>query len=136
MSKEPQKTKIPAGNAHEQCETSQVVDKVRSELSETDELKEKIYTAIKTVYDPELPVDVFELGLIYDVKIDMDTMHVKIDMTLTSPGCPVAQSLPLMVQYAAESIKGVKSVEVEVVWEPRWNIDMMSDVAKLQLGIM
>lgn len=99
------------------------------------ELEEKIIQALKTCYDPEIPVDIFELGLIYEVAID-DNNNVKIKMTLTSPMCPAAQSLPLEVEDKIKSIPQVNDVKVEVVWNPPWNKDMMSEVAKLELGFL
>lgn len=99
------------------------------------ELEDKIIQALKTCYDPEIPVDIFELGLIYEVAID-DNNNVKIKMTLTSPMCPAAQSLPLEVEGKVKSIPQVSDVKVEVVWNPPWNKDMMSEVAKLELGFL
>lgn len=95
----------------------------------------KNYSDIKTCYDPEIPVDIFELGLIYEVAID-DNNNVKIKMTLTSPMCPAAQSLPLEVEEKIKSIPQVNDVKVEIVWNPPWNKDMMSEVAKLELGFL
>lgn len=99
------------------------------------ELEEKIIQTLKTCYDPEIPVDIFELGLIYEVAID-DNNNVKIKMTLTSPMCPAAQSLPLEVEEKIKSIPQVNDVKVEIVWNPPWNKDMMSEVAKLELGFL
>jgi len=99
------------------------------------ELEEKIIKAIKTCYDPEIPVDIFELGLIYEIAIDDDS-NVKIKMTLTSPMCPAAQSLPAEVESKVAAIKEVKSAKVEVVWTPPWEKDMMSEAAKLELGFL
>ncbi len=105
-----------------------------SELNKQ-ELEEKIIKTIKTCYDPEIPVDIFELGLIYEIAID-DDANVKIKMTLTSPMCPAAQSLPAEVESKIAAIKEVKSAKVEVVWSPPWDKDMMSEVAKLELGFL
>lgn len=99
------------------------------------ELEEKIIQTLKTCYDPEIPVDIFELGLIYEIAID-DNYDVKIKMTLTSPMCPVAQSLPLEVEAKVRSISEVNDAKVEIVWSPPWNQDMMSEVAKVELGFM
>ncbi|MCL6493180.1 MAG: SUF system Fe-S cluster assembly protein [Ignavibacterium sp.] len=99
------------------------------------ELEEKIIQALKTCYDPEIPVDIFELGLIYEVAID-DNNNVKIKMTLTSPMCPAAQSLPLEVEEKVKAVPEVNDVKVEIVWNPPWNKDMMSEVAKLELGFL
>jgi len=99
------------------------------------ELEEKIIKTIKTCYDPEIPVDIFELGLIYEIAID-DEFNVKIKMTLTSPMCPAAQSLPAEVESKISAIKEVNSTKVDVVWTPPWDKDMMSEVAKLELGFL
>ena len=98
------------------------------------ELKEKIIDALHTVYDPEIPVDLYELGLIYDIEIS-DEGSVAIKMTLTAPGCPVAGEMPVMVEKAVSVVEGVGEVKVELVWEPPWNQEMMSDAARLQLGM-
>jgi FeS assembly SUF system protein len=98
------------------------------------EFEERIIQALKSCYDPEIPVDIFELGLIYEIKID-DEANVNIKMTLTSPACPVAGSLPGEVELKIKSVSGVKSVNIELVWNPPWDRDMMSDVAKVELGM-
>lgn len=94
-----------------------------------------IIDVIKTCYDPEIPVDIYQLGLIYDIKID-DEANVEIDMTLTSPNCPVAESLPLEVEGKIKGISEVKSAKVNIVFEPPWDMSKMSEEAKLELGIM
>lgn len=99
------------------------------------QLEYDIIQTLKTCYDPEIPVDIYELGLIYRIDIHPDGM-VEIDMTLTSPACPVAGSLPLEVERKVKDLPGVKDVIVRIVWEPIWNKDMMSDVAKLKLGFI
>ncbi len=99
------------------------------------QLEEKIIQTLKTCYDPEIPVDIFELGLIYEIIIDNDA-NVKIKMTLTSPACPVAGSLPPEVEAKVKSIPEVKNAKVEIVWSPPWDKDMMSEVAKVELGFM
>lgn len=99
------------------------------------ELEEKIIQALKTCYDPEIPVDIFELGLIYEIRIDNDA-NVKVNMTLTSPMCPVAGSLPPEVQGKVAAVPGVKSAKVDLVWNPPWDKDMMSEVAKVELGFL
>lgn len=96
-------------------------------------LEQKIIEKLKTCYDPEIPVDIYELGLIYDIKID-DNANVYIKMTLTSPACPVAGSLPKEVKTKVQSIEGVNDVYIDLVFDPPWNKDMMSDAAKLELG--
>ncbi|RMD90619.1 MAG: SUF system Fe-S cluster assembly protein [Calditrichaeota bacterium] len=101
----------------------------------TQDLKSKIIQALKTCYDPEIPVDIYELGLIYDIAID-DSNNVYIKMTLTSPACPAATFLPGQVEDRVRAIPEVNDVKVDVVWEPPWNPDMMSDVARFELGMM
>ena len=98
-------------------------------------LEEKVIEALKSCYDPEIPVNIFELGLIYEIRID-DEVNVHIKMTLTSPACPVAGSLPPEVEMKVQSIPEVNNVRVEIVWNPPWDKDMMSEVAKLELGLM
>jgi len=99
-------------------------------------LEERIVQALKTVYDPEIPVDIYELGLIYDIDADEASGDVHIKMTLTTPACPVAGSLPGEVQQRVESVAGVEQAEVEIVWDPMWTPEMMSEAARLQLGFM
>ena len=99
------------------------------------QLEKDIIEALKTVYDPEIPVDVFELGLIYEVKID-DDFNVGIDMTLTSPNCPVAESMPQEVEDKVRDVEGVKSSKVNIVFDPPWDRDMMSEEAQLELGFL
>ena len=98
-------------------------------------LGEKIVGVIKTIYDPEIPVDIYELGLIYDVMVSTD-YDVKVLMTLTSPNCPVAESLPQEVKDKVASIEEVQDCEVELTFEPEWTKDLMSDEAKLELGML
>ena len=96
-------------------------------------LESRIQDAIRTVYDPEIPVDIWELGLIYSIEIAPDAdVHVK--MTLTAPACPSAEELPPEVERKVAAVPGVRSCKVEIVWEPMWNKDMMSEAAKLRLG--
>ncbi len=102
---------------------------------ETELIKGQIVEAMKTIYDPEIPVDIYQLGLIYEVNVE-DDGSATIDMTLTSPGCPVAGSLPGEVESKARVESGASSVKVNLVWEPTWTLDRMSDAAKLQLGLM
>ena len=96
-----------------------------------------IVCVLKTVFDPEIPVDVYELGLIYDIRVsgDGDAAHVDVDMTLTSPMCPAAGSLPGEVKEKVESVSGVSTVNVNVIWEPPWEMSRMSDAAKLRLNV-
>ena len=100
-----------------------------------EDLGEKIVETVKTIYDPEIPVDIYELGLIYDVFVN-ENMDVKILMTLTSPNCPVAETLPMEVEEKVRSIDQVKSAEVEITFDPAWSQDMMSEEAKLELGFL
>ena len=103
-------------------------------LSEQEKLEQQIVDMIKTCYDPEIPVDIYELGLIYDIQIKPDkTVDVK--MTLTSPNCPVAGTLPGEVEEKVKAVEGIKDAKVEVVWDPPWSQEMMSDEAKLELGL-
>ena len=99
------------------------------------QIKEEIITALKTVYDPEIPVDIYEMGLIYRVDV-ADDGRVEIDMTLTSPACPVAQILPLQAKSVAETVPGVTHVELEIVWDPPWEMERMSEAARFELGIL
>jgi FeS assembly SUF system protein len=103
--------------------------------AEVDALGERVIDALRTVYDPEIPVNIFELGLIYKVDID-DDRHVSIEMTLTSPACPVAGTLPDEVRDKAEAVEGVAGASVEVVWDPPWHPGMMTEEAQLELGMM
>jgi FeS assembly SUF system protein len=98
-------------------------------------LENTVVEVLKTIYDPEIPVDVFELGLIYEVKIDEDK-NVMIEMTLTSPNCPVAESMPKEVEDKVAAIDGVTSAKVNIVFDPPWDKDMMSEEAKLELGFL
>ena len=109
-------------------------DALAADPAKTDALRDGIQQAIKTVYDPEIPVDIWELGLIYDVFVTADGVAA-IKMTLTAPGCPAAQVLPSQVADAVRGVPGVVAARVDVVWEPGWTKDRMSDVAKLQLGL-
>tara|TARA_B100001059_G_C17831809_1_gene585151 strand:+ start:772 stop:1098 length:327 start_codon:yes stop_codon:yes gene_type:complete len=98
-------------------------------------LGEKIVRVLKTIFDPEIPVDIYELGLIYDVFVNED-YEVKILMTLTTPNCPVAETLPLEVEEKVKSLDEVKNAEVEITFDPPWSQDLMSDEAKLELGML
>ncbi|WP_223549733.1 SUF system Fe-S cluster assembly protein [Aestuariivivens sp. NBU2969] len=102
---------------------------------DTNALGEKIVNVLKTIYDPEIPVDIYELGLIYDVFVNED-YDVKILMTLTTPNCPVAETLPLEVEEKVKSINEVKSAEVEITFDPPWTQELMSEEAKLELGML
>ena len=99
------------------------------------ELKEEVIKALKQVYDPEIPVDVYELGLIYDIKV-FPVNNVYVLMTLTSPSCPSAEQIPVEIEQKIREIEGVSDVSVELTWEPPYSQDMMSEVAQLELGFM
>ncbi len=102
---------------------------------EIDRMTTAIIEALKTVYDPEIPVDIYELGLIYTIDISEDR-NVEIDMTLTAPGCPVAGEMPGWVADAVNALPGVKQVDVKMTFDPQWGMEMMSDEARLELGFM
>lgn len=106
----------------------------RKKKSDTEALKEAVIGGLKTVFDPEIPVNIYDLGLIYDIAIN-EEQHVHIQMTLTSPGCPVAQTFPGTVEQAVNQVEGVSDCTVELVWEPPWTQERMSEVARLELGI-
>jgi FeS assembly SUF system protein len=127
---EPQTT----STAQETSATAQFADVV-ADPARTAELRPAILDAIATVFDPEIPVNIWELGLIYDIEIDGDR-RVHIRMTLTAPACPAAQALPIEVERAVRAVEGVADATVEVVWDPAWSVDRMSDSAKLQLGFL
>src|SRR5438105_15311980 len=98
-------------------------------------LKQKVIECLQTIYDPEIPVNIYELGLIYEVDI-LPVNNVQIVMTLTAPGCPAAQSLPIEVDQKVRQIEGVNDVDVSVTWNPPWDRSMMSEAAQLQLGFL
>jgi len=120
----------PEGGSH----NSQSVEGLVADPARTDALRPAIEAALKKIYDPEIPVDIWELGLIYDVFVTADAVAA-IRMTLTAPACPAAQILPGQVEQAARAVEGVADAKVEIVWEPAWSKDRMSDAAKLQLGM-
>ncbi len=103
--------------------------------SDLDTLRSEIVTALRGVYDPEIPVDIYELGLIYGIEVDTDGF-VDVTMTLTSPACPVAGQMPILVKAAVEQVAGVQAAEVELTWDPPWTQERMSERARLQLGFM
>ncbi|PTX64042.1 FeS assembly SUF system protein [Kordia periserrulae] len=102
---------------------------------DTEALGEKIVRVLKTIYDPEIPVDIYELGLIYDVFVNEEN-DVKILMTLTSPNCPVAETLPLEIEEKVKSLKEINNATVEITFDPPWDKDLMSEEAKLELGLL
>ena len=106
----------------------------KEEITKKDE-EELIIETLKTIYDPEIPVDIYEMGLIYEINVD-DDFNADVHMTLTSPSCPVAETLPEEVRQKVEAMWSVKTAKVELVWEPMWTKDMMSEEAKFELGFM
>jgi len=119
----------------EREQASDASSKPSGKPSTPDELLPEIVEALKTVYDPEIPVNIYDLGLIYDVKID-DVYFVDVSMTLTAPGCPVAETFPGFVENAVKSVVGVSDAQVELTFDPPWTMDNMSEEAKLELGFM
>lgn len=107
---------------------------MESTLSSRDEMREKIVEVLRTIYDPEIPVDIYALGLVYELDLDA-AGRARIRMTLTAPGCPVADYLVEEVQQKVSAVPGVTDAEVELVWEPPWNPDMMSETARLMLNL-
>ena len=99
-----------------------------------EKLKEKVVAMLRDVYDPEIPVNIFELGLVYDVRVD-ESGVVGIVMTLTSPMCPVAEILPMEIETRAREIEGVRDVQIDLIWDPPWGPGMMSEAARLELGM-
>ncbi len=110
-------------------------DPIIKPSTEDHPLHDAIVEACRTVHDPEIPVNIYDLGLVYSIRIDGES-NVEIDMTLTAPGCPVAGEMPGWVADAVEPIPGVKTVNVQLVWDPPWGMDMLSDEARLELGFM
>jgi len=99
------------------------------------QLQDKVIDTLKNIYDPEIPVDIWELGLIYHLKFDLEG-NLIVQMTLTSPMCPVAESLPVEVETKLKAIPGINDVKIQLIWDPPWDKDMMSEVAKLELGFL
>ena len=104
-------------------------------ISQNTELTQRVIDMIKTCYDPEIPVDIWELGLIYEIKIDEEG-NLNVKMTLTSPSCPVAETLPPEVEQKLKGVEGIKSAKIELTFEPPWEKEMMSEVAQVELGFM
>jgi FeS assembly SUF system protein len=114
------------------------VQKIEASVMSAEELEaftEKLVAALKTVHDPEIPVDIYELGLIYKVDVDEANHNVMVDMTLTAPGCPVAGEMPGMVKSALETVEGVGEITVNMTFDPPWTPEMMSESAKLELNM-
>jgi FeS assembly SUF system protein len=103
-------------------------------MADVEKIREAVIEQLRTVYDPEIPVDIYELGLVYEVQVD-EQATVRIRMTLTSPMCPVAESLPPEVEAKARAVEGVSDVSIDLVWDPPWNPGMMSEAARLELGM-
>jgi FeS assembly SUF system protein len=122
------------GSADKAPENANVVGSSTLPQAELNKLTDDIIAGLKTVYDPEIPADIYEIGLIYKIDIG-DDRAVKIDMSLTSPNCPSAQELPIMVENAVSSVAGVKEAKVTVVWDPPWDPSRMSDEARLVLNM-
>lgn len=106
-----------------------------SSPQDKDEIKQEVINALKTIFDPEIPVNIYELGLIYDIKVNHHN-QVDIQMTLTTPACPVAQTFPATVEERIREVKGISNVTVELVWDPPWTQDRMTEAARLELGLM
>jgi FeS assembly SUF system protein len=104
-------------------------------ITQNTELTQKVIDVIKTCYDPEIPVDIWELGLIYEIDLDAEN-NLKVKMTLTSPSCPVAETLPPEVEQKLREIEGIRSAKIELTFEPPWEKEMMSEVAQVELGFM
>jgi FeS assembly SUF system protein len=119
----------------EGAESAPAVSAPAMSPQELDVFSEKLIAALKTVYDPEIPVDVYELGLIYKVDVDEANHNVMVDMTLTAPGCPVAGEMPGMVRSALETVEGVGEITVNMTFDPPWTPEMMSESAKLELNM-
>ena len=132
MSDDTAKTETPS--ADKAPENANVTGSSNLPQAELNRLTDDIIAGLKTVYDPEIPADIYEIGLIYKIDIG-DDRAVKIDMSLTSPNCPSAQELPIMVENAVSSVPGVKEAKVTVVWDPPWDPSRMSDEARLVLNM-
>lgn len=112
------------------------VDKVQSDDPvDKDQLEQRVVAALKEIYDPEIPVNIYDLGLIYKIDIDEKGV-VEVEMTLTTPGCPVAQTFPGTVESAIREVEGVTAASVDLVWDPPWSPDCLSDATKLELGLL
>ncbi len=108
---------------------------IPADSADSEQIRERVIATLRTIYDPEIPVNIFELGLIYDVAI-AEGGEARIRMTLTTPMCPVAEELPIEVESKARTVDGVMSARVDLVWDPPWTMEMMSEAAKLELGML
>lgn len=125
-----------SGNIPDPVEIDEeVVRKTGGSAPTTEELRERVIEALKNIYDPEIPVNIFDLGLIYRVDIK-ENGFAEVDMTLTAPGCPVAQTFPGMVEGSVKLVPGISDAVVELVWDPPWRQDMISEAARLELGLI
>ena len=122
-------------NTTERDEGAARAEEANTEMSPAMQVRDRIIAVIKTIYDPEIPVDIYELGLIYGVEVS-DEGEAYVTMTLTTPMCPVAETLPPEVEDKVRSVMGVKDVSLDLVWDPPWSIEMMSDAARLELNMM
>jgi len=120
----------------ERAEADRLPPKNKPKSEPTSELESDVVFVLRTIYDPEIPVNIYDLGLIYELKANPASGHVHIRMTLTAPGCPVAQTFPEAVAEAIREVPGVEEVELELVWEPPWSKTMMSEAARLELGLL
>jgi FeS assembly SUF system protein len=118
-----------------QATPSEAADGGNKNLSPAMQIRDRVIAVLKTIYDPEIPVDIYELGLVYGVDVS-DDAEVHVTMTLTSPMCPVAESLPPEVEEKVRNVIGVKDVTLDLVWDPPWSMDMLSDSARLDLNLM
>ena len=116
-------------------ELSESIADIVTDPARSAEIRPQVIDALRTVYDPEIPVNIYEMGLIYDVIVDAAS-RVGVRMTLTAPACPAAQSLPVEVRNKAAAVPGVTEARVEIVWDPPWTKELMSDAAKLELGML
>lgn len=119
----------------EAASTDAAPPEVEALSPEATEMRDNAIAALREIYDPEIPVDIYELGLIYEVNVDVELERIHIVMTLTSPTCPVAESLPVDVETRVRDVEGVTDVNVELVWDPPWTMERLSEAAKLQMGL-
>ena len=131
---EDMKTELDTETARDVIDVSPAAPTEKPSDKDIERVTAEVISQIKTVYDPEIPVDIYELGLIYKVELE-DDWTLKVDMTLTAPGCPVAGEMPVWVQEACIMIDGVRKVEVDMVFDPPWTPDLMSDEARLELNM-
>ena len=127
-----------AADSNRQHNQTSIVDRAldQTKTAEQKAIEEKVIEALRTVYDPEIPVNLYDLGLIYQIDVDAETSAVYVKMTLTAPGCPVAGTLPGEVRKKIETVPGVTEAAVELVWDPPWSKDRMSEAALLELGLL